>query len=216
MKYMKQRSFYTLFGLFCAILVGIQAPLSAQSASTPDEAGVQETAVQETYDIGDTGPAGGIIFYDKGDATNGWRYLEAAPASTELTGVQWAVNSDSQVGGTKTGIGDGKANTQAIVTYSLGTGRSLPAARQCDRLRFGGYDDWFLPSKVELGLMYLNLKEEGLGDFSDEWYWSSSEDNANNAWIQRFRDGYQWSRDPNNQYYNNKQLKFSIRAIRAF
>jgi hypothetical protein len=215
---MKQRSFYIVPGLFCAILVGIQAPLSAQSTSTPDEAGVQGTAVQETYDIGDIGPAGGFIFYDKGDATNGWRYLEAAPASTEFTGVQWAVNSGSEVGGTKTGIGDGKANTQVIVDYSMGTGRSMPAARQCDRLRYGAYDDWFLPSQVELGLMYLNLKEEGLGNFSDEWYWSSSEVNANRAWIQRFQDGYQLSSEPEHWDGNsqNKHLKYSVRAIRAF
>ena len=32
------------------------------------------------YAIGDEGPAGGIIFYDKGEYSDGWRYLEAAPA----------------------------------------------------------------------------------------------------------------------------------------
>ncbi len=29
-----------------------------------------------SHQIGDTGPAGGIVFYDKGDDTDGWRYLE--------------------------------------------------------------------------------------------------------------------------------------------
>ena len=33
----------------------------------------------KTYTIGETGPAGGLIFYDQGSVINGWRYLEAAP-----------------------------------------------------------------------------------------------------------------------------------------
>ena len=32
------------------------------------------------YKVGDIGPAGGYIFYDKGKYSDGWRYLEAAPA----------------------------------------------------------------------------------------------------------------------------------------
>jgi hypothetical protein len=42
-----------------------------------------------TYPIGGTGPAGGHIFYDKGSYSNGWRYLEAAPVSTEWTDKEW-------------------------------------------------------------------------------------------------------------------------------
>ncbi|MDR0300928.1 MAG: DUF1566 domain-containing protein [Treponema sp.] len=38
----------------------------------------------QTYKLGDTGPAGGIIFYDKGDNSDGWQYLEAAPPDFEF------------------------------------------------------------------------------------------------------------------------------------
>jgi len=48
----------------------------AQSAPTPPP--------EKVYKVGETGPAGGIIFFDKTSVSNGWRYLEAAPASTEL------------------------------------------------------------------------------------------------------------------------------------
>jgi hypothetical protein len=40
-----------------------------------------------TYKIGDPGPAGGVIFYDKGNRTDGWRYLEVAPSNTERSAV---------------------------------------------------------------------------------------------------------------------------------
>ena len=36
------------------------------------------------YSIGDIGPAGGYIFYDKGYYSDGWRYLEAAPADLRV------------------------------------------------------------------------------------------------------------------------------------
>jgi hypothetical protein len=41
--------------------------------------------VPKAYKVGDTGPAGGLIFYDKGNDSGGWRYLEAAPATAEFT-----------------------------------------------------------------------------------------------------------------------------------
>jgi len=40
--------------------------------------------VSASYKVGDTGPAGGIVFYDKGDNSDGWQYLEAAPPEFEF------------------------------------------------------------------------------------------------------------------------------------
>ena len=164
--------------------------------------------IEKVYKIGDKGPAGGIVFYDKGNKSDGWQYLEAAPASTEFKS-KWAVNSGSVEG--KEGIGYGKKNTQAIFDYSLQTGQSMPAARLCKKLQYGGYDDWFLPSKLELGLMYLNLKESGIGNFSGEWYWSSSHCfhySSFKIWVQKFSDGSQGYDYPTNEY--------SVRACRQF
>ncbi|MBU4228106.1 DUF1566 domain-containing protein [bacterium] len=158
--------------------------------------------------IGDKGPAGGWIFYDKGSYSGGWRYLEAAPKSTEWTDKQWG-SFKTLIGGTETGIGTGQSNTTKIIDIQ-GTGHTY-AAQLCDALVYGGYTDWFLPSKDELNLMYKNLKvNNNIGGFaSDSFYWSSSVGNGYNAWYQLFAGG--------SQSYGDKYDYFvQVRAVRAF
>jgi hypothetical protein len=157
-----------------------------------------------TYKVGDKGPAGGLIFYDKGYSSDGWQYLEAA--SRDAPTAHWGPNVD----GTREGIGTGKQNTMLIVrTDETGT-----AAHRCREYRQGGYDDWFLPSKDELNLMYQELKQKGLGGFSNAEYWSSSaESTGYGAWNQRFRDGHQERGSYVSGYKNNT---FAVRPVRAF
>jgi TolB-like protein len=45
---------------------------------------VNFSSIPGVYVIEKLGPAGGIVFYDKGINSGGWRYLEAAPASAEF------------------------------------------------------------------------------------------------------------------------------------
>lgn len=101
------------------------------------------------YKIGDTGPGGGIVFYDAGKAVTSsyldssgsevkydWRYLEVSPrlsitmpdgstTSTIPWGVNWDSSSDwlwgaSAVEGLKADIGTGRYNTTKAVNQ-LGT-----------------------------------------------------------------------------------------------
>jgi TolB-like protein len=72
----------------------------------------------------------------------------------------------------------------------------------------GGYSDWRLPTKDELNLVYQNLRAKNIGSLDDSWHWSSSENIGNDAWSQRFSDGYQNDR--------SKTRTSSVRAVRAF
>jgi hypothetical protein len=183
------------------------APVQAVPAQAPAPA--PAPAAQTVYKIGDTGPAGGIIFYDKKVFTNGWRYLEAMPAEMEFT-AQWGT-SGTDVRNTETSMGSGKRNSQLIMEALKQSRQNDRAAEICVNMEFGGYKDWFLPSKDELDLMYKNLKRQDLGGFGDGLYWSSSQYDAGGAYTQRFRDGeISWG----SQYYKNSTN--SVRAIRQF
>jgi len=164
------------------------------------------------YVLSDAGPAGGYIFYDKGSVSDGWRYLEAAPQSTEWTEKEWG-KYETEVGVTAQGtdVGTGKANTMAIVAkLNEDPPDSDRAAQLCDALEVNGYSDWFLPSKGELDLMYTNLHDQTspVGGLDDVYYWSSSEGSADHAWSKNFF----FNSSLNGYKYN----AFWVRAIRAF
>jgi len=187
----------------------------------------------QKYKIGDLGPAGGIVFYDKGNNTDGWRYLEVAPK--DLGKAKWGLNA-YDLKGTSTEIGFGNWNTELIIAAlnmaALNRrGESGTAAQLCKDYTLNGYNDWFLPSRDELNLLYVNLKVNvNLGKnqsffdnlkknnfewFSDSRYWSSSQDDLNDhfaleyAFFQWFGDGYHGN-------FNNKFAEELVRAVRAF
>jgi hypothetical protein len=170
------------------------ASSGASSAQAPAVA-APAPVVKEVYTIGETGPAGGIIFYDKGNNSGGWRFLEAAPSDAGKG--EWG----QEVSGTKSDIGSGKQNTQLM--------RGM-ASTLCLQYELGGYRDWFLPSKEELDLMFVNLKIKGLGRFSGDYYWSSTWEGAgwHTVWFQHFNDGSQGKDGTSRPYL--------VRPIRQF
>jgi hypothetical protein len=134
--------------------------------------GMQSVDFSKIYNLGDTGPAGGLVFYDKGSSSDGWQYMEAVPAETEWE-ADWG--ADGRVIPTQTTIGSGKRNTQLIVEDLRKARETGKAAQLYDDLVFNGYDDWFLPSTDELALVYVNLVMRSLGGFSWSDYYSSSD-----------------------------------------
>jgi len=188
-------------------LVNGMAKVTSVSINTQGVIKVDFSTITESYIIGSIGPAGGIIFYDKGAFSDGWRYLEAAPVETEFRRIEWGRRID--VPGTDMIIGSGRQNTRLIVARLIQAGEIGRAAQLCAALNFGGFADWFLPSRDELDLMYKNLSEKGLGGFRDT-YWSSSQNSRNDAHVQDF------GRNSGRKHTNNKFDARSARAIRAF
>jgi hypothetical protein len=178
------------------------------------------TRISLTYAIGDTGPAGGFVFYVTDDGLHG---LEAAPEdiggnSPSGTLIPWGCASVELTGMNETGIGSGEHNTSQRDLCD----DSTTAAKSAAAYVHNGYTDWFLPSKDELNLMWFNLADtDGFGDnsgvddagnpgdFASYYYWSSSQFDSNYAWDQSFGDGFQGGG-------NGKGDALRVRAVRAF
>jgi len=171
------------------------------------------------YALGDTGPAGGIIFYvdvdgftmtDDGSIAY---YLEAAPANM-LTTLSWSTLTwqeyvDSGYNDslwtdprTETEIGTGRKNTALILELDP----TAPAALSCDNYSIADFNDWFLPSIDELNQLYLRRADFGL---SSGLFWSSSQLDIYYARFQDFGHIGGWNA-------NHKYDGISVRPVRAF
>jgi hypothetical protein len=187
-----------------------------QTQSTPAQ------AQTHLYKIGDTGPAGGLIFYDKGNNIGGWRYLEAAPADLGQTAFLtespdsfpknlyelWERTVDNK--GRE--IGKGKYNSEYLMQIAQTRGGFGWAVYLCDIYEHNGFSDWFVPSRDELNFIYGNLYLRGLGNLRPEQYWSSTgwtdTWDSFSAWYINFQDG---SHD-----YKTARQHRRVRPVRQF
>jgi len=124
--------------------------------------------------------SGGYVFYSSNDSL-----LLAAPFD-QSAGVQWGCNGTAITGAGESVLGTGYFNTKDIVAEC-----AVSAAYICDTLSYLTCTDWFLPSINELEAMYQALQQNGLGNFTNDYYWSSTQSDADNAWYKYFENGSQ-------------------------
>ena len=214
------------------LLTGTQVGTVTVKATANDASGKVGTLnieVVKSYLIGDTGQSGGLVFYDKGDYSDGWQYLEAATVaqdpnkkwSKSYHNTVWS-NISNALGVTETAVGTGQANTAAIIGQA---GHIKSAAKICDDFNYYNmydiynYNDWFLPSQDELALIYQNLYMGGHeAEFVvdeivpfDPFYWSSSEELGDTAY------GLVFCNPPSYQDWYYKSYGYGyVRPVRAF
>lgn len=114
-------------------------------------------------------------------------------------------------GATNTDNKYGSQNAVEIVANTeAGQGGYHAAARYCDKLVYGGYNDWYLPNRYELNLFYTHKASIPGLDLTDQnWYWSSTEGSIGvTSWRQRFSDGY--------QIPSVKIVDLRVRCVRRF
>jgi len=166
----------------------------------------------QQYDIGDTGPGGGRVFYISPGGfmcgTDGneviCHYLEAWTTDLLTSGnsatMQWSGNTNDVVI-TGENIGSGRANTARAIALNNTADRAITVAASFSN---NGLSDWFLPSKDELDEMYSY--KNVIGGFANANYWSSTDNTY--PWWQFFGTGYQW--------YDYKTSSNRVRPVRCF
>jgi len=150
--------------------------------------------------VGDTYQGGRIAYLD-GTGKHGL----IAAKTDQSEEIIWINYLKFCVGATGVVIGTGRANTNKIYNNTAFSSNTY-AAGIAKSYKGGGYSDWYLPSKDELNLLYLNRNL--IGGFQNSFYWSSTECDENSAWLQFFNNGMQFNYVKSGTYH--------VRAVRVF
>ena len=145
-----------------------------------------------------------------------YKYLEVAledcTVGSDANGkYEWGPNNDYD---TKWQVGEGLDNTNLIKDLGITTGDGTNASKAAFDYSITKdgtpYDDWFLPSKNELIKVYENLHKNGLGNFENERYWTSTQHiiSEDESYYVDFFDGIE------RFYYKNND--YNARAVRTF
>lgn len=141
---------------------------------------------------------GGVIVYLDGEGGG----IVAAQEDQSI-GTSWGCEG-TNIAGTSLIVGAGLNNTEAIIVGCPTVGI---AAEICYNLDLNGYQDWYLPSKEEMELVYES--KDQVGGFGTGTYWVSTQATSNTAWIISITTG--------NASSNFKSTgTYRVRAVRSF
>lgn len=197
---------YTITGT--SQLLSVPYALHAKTAETITGSGSGSHYAGELY-------GGGVVFWVDHTGQHGL-IVNMVDLSTSYA---WSNITSTLIG--TTNDWDGANNTTAIIGQN---GHTSSAARLCadyTNVDYGTgiYSDWYLPGRAEFNHVWNNFYEVQKALTNDgnaattplapNHYWSSSESDANNAWVQSFGSGYQTNG-------GGKNATSFVRAVRVF
>lgn len=125
-----------------------------------------------------------------------YHLIVATDEGSEATEIAWGAAGQAEAGACSEW--DGLANTLALAESE----HSHRAAEWAATRDIGGHRDFYLPSRRELRLCWVNVPEL----FADAWYWSSTQYSPGHAWLQAFVGG--------SQGVGHKDYEYRARAVR--
>ncbi|MCX6265926.1 MAG: hypothetical protein NTW16_01015 [Bacteroidetes bacterium] len=193
-----------------SVATGTTTPDISISPATTSAAGSMSAADKtkldgSTHAIGDS-YGGGIVF----NVYDGGRHGLIAATSDQSPGIRWYGGSNTNTRARADGVGAGLKNTAIIIANQGPVDGNAFAATVCNEYSVivNGvvYADWYLPSKYELNLLYI--QKDVVGGFSGGVFWSSTENTDGAAWYTDFGTG--------SYFFTAKSGSYHVRAIRAF
>ncbi len=163
------------------------------------------------YTLGDTGPAGGVVFIVNSNQSLSWKYMEVrldkkvlitfSPAESDV--YSFDLGSD---------IGTGRANTTAVRDYYEERYHDTNyAAYYCDTLSVvhegETFSDWFLPSDDEVRDLFDNFLFDSGDRFNDTKVWTSTQYPTNaekiitHQYNEDYSDRWYWESDQTESCY---------------
>ncbi len=149
------------------------------------------------YEIGDVGPAGGVIFFINNFSDKKYSEAISTQGSSKIFGCE------NNYSGTSRFAGDASNNT-LLLAQSCGDNS---AAGFCNNLTLNGHNDWCLPTIADLSNLFDYYDRQGVFLYFDV-FWSSTDEDAIRAMAFDFSSGSEFS--------DYKSQSHEIIAIRQF
>ena len=187
---------------YAQVGVGTTTPDASSALDiTSTTKGLLIPRMTETQRDAISSPATGLMIYQT-DGTVGFYYYNGSSWSeVAATSKTYSVNTFyAELGGYVIEVNSDGTHGLVVAMQDQGTSKwyeanDLLSNASNHDTNGAKFKDWRLPTKRELNLMYAVYSNGNGASLNANYYWSSTELDNDNAWIQSFFDG--------NQYYFN-------------